>query len=56
MIFCNLAAIFIDKNVADIYVQYNTNVDSANYTADYYFQRLKNDVWNPILIAQNQNF
>lgn len=54
--FCNLAAIFIDKNVADIYVQYNTNVDSANYTADYYFQRLKNDVWNPILIAQNQNF
>lgn len=54
--FCNLAAIFIDKNVADIYVQYNTNVNNTNYTADYYFQRLKNDVWNPILIAQNQNF
>lgn len=54
--YCNLAAIFIDKNVADIYVQYNTNVDDTNYTADYYFQRLKNDTWDPILIAQNQNF
>lgn len=49
---CNLEAIYIDKCDTDIYIQHNTNVDADNQTADYYFQRLENDTWNPILIGQ----
>lgn len=50
--YCNLEAIYIDRCDTDIYIQYNTNVDDANQTADYYFQRLVNDTWSPILIAE----
>ena len=53
--FCNIEAIYIDRCNTDIYVQYNTNI-SNNSTADYYFQRLTNDVWNPILIAEQEIF
>ena len=52
--YCNLEAIYIDRCNTDIYVQYNTNID-AGIKADYYFQRLVNDTWNPILI-KNQAF
>jgi len=54
---CNLEAIYIDKCDTDIYVQYNTNIiENPDYTADYYFQRLANDTWNPILIGETENF
>ena len=52
--FCNLEAIYIDRCGTDLYVQYNTNV--ANNKADYYFQRLVNDTWSPILIGTQKNF
>jgi hypothetical protein len=52
--FCNLEAIYIDKCGADIYVQYNINIDGSS--SDYYFQRLVNDTWNPILIAEDAYF
>ena len=53
--YSNLEAMYIDKCNTDIYVQYNTNI-SNNATADYYFQRLTNDIWNPILIAEQEIF
>lgn len=53
--FCNIEAIYIDRCNTDIYVQYNTNI-SNNSTADYYFQRLTNDAWNPVLIAEQEIF
>ena len=50
---CNLEAIYIDKCDTDIYIQYNNNIISeGSFTADYYFQRLVNDTWNPILIGE----
>lgn len=55
-VYCNIESIYIDKCNTDIYVQFNDNTDDVNYTADYYFQRLVNDTWNPILIGQNKKF
>lgn len=55
-IYTNLEAMYITRNNIDIYVQYNPNYDINNSLADYYFQRLKNDEWDPILIAQQANF
>lgn len=40
----------------ELYIQFNNNIDNANYRADYYIQRLTNNVWNPILIAQNKGY
>jgi hypothetical protein len=55
--YSDLEAIYIDKCDTDIYVQYNTNIiGNPNNTADYYFQRLTNDTWNPILIGETENF
>lgn len=54
--FCNIEAIYIEKCNADIYVQYNNNINSSTYVSDYYFQRLSNDLWNPILIGENKYF
>lgn len=54
--YCNLEAIYIDKCGTDIYVQFNNNISSGNGKSDYYFQRLINDKWNPILIGRQQNF
>lgn len=54
--FCNIEAIYIDKCNTDIYAQFNDNIDDVNHTADYYFQRLVNDTWNPILIGQDKEF
>lgn len=51
--FCNIESIYIDKCNTDIYIQYNTNIiGSPTNTSDYYFQRLVNDTWNPILIGE----
>lgn len=54
--YCNIEAIYIDKCNTDIYVQFNDNINDVNRTADYYFQRLVNDTWNPILIGQDKKF
>lgn len=54
--YSNLEAIYIDKCNSDIYIQYNTNIDGTNGTSDYYFQRLVNDTWNPILIGSSLPF
>ena len=56
--FCNLEAIYIDKCGSQIYVQYNNNIDTSQTTplADYYFQRLTNNIWNPILISEQSYF
>ena len=54
--YCNIEAIFIEKCNTDIYVQYNNNIDNSTYVSDYYFQRLVNDTWNPILIAEDAGF
>lgn len=52
----NIEAIYIDRCDSDIYVEFNDNIDTANNTADYHFNRLVNDTWNPILIAETQKF
>lgn len=52
--FSNIEAIYIDKCGTDIYIQFNNNISSEK--SDYYFQRLTNDEWNPILIGTQQNF
>ena len=56
--YCNLEAIYIDRCNTDIYVQYITNVDSTGdeIKGDYYFQRLVNNHWNPILISEQSCF
>lgn len=57
----NIEAIYITKCDTDIYIQYNTNINiiperPSDYTADYYYQRLVNNEWNPQLIQEQQNF
>ena len=56
--YCNLEAIYIVKNNNDIYVEFNNNVTVVENVrlADYYFQRLVNDVWEPRQIASQQFF
>ena len=56
--FCNKEAIYIDRCNTDIYIQYNTNIDTSgsNPLADYYYQRLVNDIWNPRLIDTQKIF
>lgn len=56
--YCNKEAIYIDKCGSQIYVQYNNNVDNNQSTplADYYFQRLTGNEWNPILISEQSYF
>lgn len=54
--YSNLEAIYIDKCNSDIYIQYNANIDGTTDTSDYYFQRLVNDRWSPILIGEQMSF
>jgi len=53
--FTNQESIYIDRCNTDIYIQFNNN-RSIEDNADYYFQRLVNDTWNPILIAEQKYF
>jgi hypothetical protein len=55
-VYCNIEAIYIDKCNTDLYIQYNTNINNDGTKADYYFQRLVNDEWKPILIETQKNF
>ena len=53
---CDLEAIYIDRCNTDLYIQYNVNINTATSSADYYFQRLVNDIWQPILIGEQEKF
>ena len=53
--YCNLEAIYIDSNQNKLYIQYNTNINSSDYKADYYFQQY-NGEWKPIKLGLQQNF
>ena len=46
----------ISLNNGSIYVNYIDNVghDGDYFTADYYFQRLDNDIWDPIFVQNNK--
>lgn len=39
----------------ELYIEYCTNVDTNNHTADYYVQRYDGD-WNPILVKQEGKY
>lgn len=54
--YCNLESIYIVVNNNNLYVEFNDNIDSINITADYYFQRLENQLWSPIKISEQQYF
>ena len=56
--YSDLEAIYITSNNNDIYIQFNNNITQINNSifADYYFQRLINNEWNPKLIANRRYF
>lgn len=54
--YCNLEAIYIVKNNNKLYIEFNDNINASNTSADYYFQRLENNIWNPIPVGGNQSF
>lgn len=54
--YCNLEAIYIVENDNALYIEFNNNIDDTNYLADYYFQRLENQEWNPIKVSEQQYF
>lgn len=49
-------SIFLDMLDNNLYINYCTNVSLTSYTADYYFQRLEDDIWNPTLISEKQPY
>lgn len=53
--FCNIEAIYIYINQSKLYIEFNDNINSTNYTANYYIQRLDNG-WEPILVKENGYF
>ena len=56
--YCDLEAIYITSNNNEIYIEFNNNIilgDDDKF-ADYYFQRLVNNEWKPILISSQQHF
>lgn len=55
--YCLLEMIYITNNNNNIYIEYNNNITTVtSYSADYYFQRLEENVWNPIKTGEKQNF
>ena len=56
--YCDLEAIYITSNNNEIYIEFNNNIilgDDDKF-ADYYFQRLVNNEWKPILVSSQQHF
>ena len=56
--YCDLEAIYITSNNNEIYIEFNNNIilgDDDKF-ADYYFQRLVNNEWKPILVSSQQYF
>ena len=54
--YCNLEAIYITRNNNDIYIEYNNEINDEQFYADYYFQRLIDNKWNPKLVSTKQYF
>lgn len=60
--FCNIENIYIDKCLADLYIEYVNNINLVEepgwryYVGDYYFQRLVNGVWQPKLVVEQKCF
>ena len=55
--YCDLEAIYITSNNNEIYIEFNNNILGDNDKfADYYFQRLVNNEWKPILVSSQQHF
>lgn len=54
----NKKALYICKNLNEIYLQYNNNIElipgTGVYNADYYYQRLQNDTWNLISLGNHR--
>lgn len=48
--------IFLTVNNGELYVNYNDNYNYANKTANFNYQRLTDDLWSPILIAENKKY
>lgn len=48
--------IFLNVLNGDLYVNYCDNYNRPNRTANYNFQRLENDEWDPILIYENKKY
>ncbi len=49
-------SIFLECLDNELYINYCTNVNLNNNTADYYFQRLEEDIWNPILVSKQKPY
>ena len=48
--------IFLHNLNGQLYINYCDNYNYTNKTANFNFQRLENDTWSPILIAENQSY
>lgn len=48
--------IFLTALNGELYINYCDNFNYDNNTANYNFQRLENDEWNPILISENAKY
>ena len=48
--------IFLTVDNGELYVNYNDNYNYTNKTANFNYQRLTDDVWQPILIAENKKY
>ena len=48
--------IFINSLNGELYLWYCNNFNYSNNTADINYQRLENDIWEPIQIASNQKY
>lgn len=52
--YANIEFMYISQNQGKVYVNFVDNVDTINYTADYYFQRIENDIWQPNFIGNKK--
>lgn len=48
--------IFLNNLNGELYVNYNDNYNYTDKTSNYNYQRLENDTWQPILIAENVKY
>lgn len=52
--YANIENMYISQNQGKVYVNFVDNIDQVNSTADYYFQRIENDVWQPNFIGNKK--
>lgn len=48
--------IFLNSLNGELYINYNDNYNYTNKTANFNYQRLENDIWNPILVKQDKMY